>query len=150
DTWRVNCRIILTVVLSTQLPRTRMSMAVPVLSSVLANYCMFMTRGLVKVHRAFCSIAFDVVATTNFDFLLETQYDASRRYCRPVIEEDHLSVNTRDAGTLLLKFHGDLHHPGRLVATEEDYDAFLDRYPLLATFISNLLITRTAVLIGYS
>lgn len=102
------------------------------------------------VHQAFCAIAFDVVATTNFDFLLETQYEASRRYCRPVIEEDHLSVNTRDAGTLLLKFHGDLHHPGRLVATEEDYDAFLDRYPLLATFISNLLITRTAVLIGYS
>jgi SIR2-like domain len=103
-----------------------------------------------EVHRAFCSIAFDVVVTTNFDFLIETQYEASRRYCRPVIEEDHLSVNAQDSGTLLLKFHGDLHHPSRLVATEEDYDAFLDRYPLLATFISNLLITRTAVLIGYS
>jgi hypothetical protein len=102
------------------------------------------------VHRAFCSIAFDIVATTNFDFLLEAQYDASRRYCRPIIDEDHLSINTQDPETLLLKFHGDLHHPSRLVVTEEDYDVFLDRYPLLATFLSNLLITRTAVLIGYS
>jgi hypothetical protein len=33
---------------------------------------------------------------------------------------------------------------------EEDYDSFLDRFPLLATHLANLLITRTAVLIGYS
>ena len=46
--------------------------------------------------------------------------------------------------------HGDLHHPDRLVATEEDYDAFLDRYPVIATYLANLLITRTPILIGYS
>jgi len=50
----------------------------------------------------------------------------------------------------LLKLHGDLNHPKRLVATEEDYDAFLERYPVIATYLSNFLITRTAVLIGYS
>lgn len=50
----------------------------------------------------------------------------------------------------MLKLHGDLNHPNRLVATEEDYDAFLSRYPLVATHLSNYLITRTAVLIGYS
>ncbi len=37
-----------------------------------------------------------------------------------------------------------------MVATETDYDRFLDRYPLLAIFLANLLITRTAVLVGYS
>ncbi len=31
-------------------------------------------------HRAFCSIPFDIVCTTNFDFLLERQYDAIPRY----------------------------------------------------------------------
>lgn len=36
------------------------------------------------------------------------------------------------------------------MSTEEDYDGFLRRYPLTATYLANLLITRTAVLIGYS
>ncbi len=102
------------------------------------------------VHRAFCSIPFDIVCTTNLDFLLERQYEASPRYCRPVIDEDQLSIGTRNPAVTLLKLHGDVHHPQRLVVTEEDYDAFLERYPLLATYVANLLIGRTAVLIGYS
>ena len=111
-----------------------------------------------EAHRAFCSVQFDVVCTTNFDFLLERQYERSPRYCLPILEEDQLSVNAlsienRDArrddlSVTLLKVHGDLHHPQRLVVTEEDYDLFLQHYPLLATYLSNLLIERTAVLVG--
>jgi hypothetical protein len=101
-------------------------------------------------HRAFCSIPFDIVCTTNFDFLIERQYDAIPRYVYPVIDEEQLSINGAHAGTLLLKLHGDLRHPSRLVVTEEDYDGFLSRYPLIATYLANLLITNTAVFIGYS
>src|SRR6185312_7346825 len=68
----------------------------------------------------------------------------------PVVDEEQLSVNAGSAGTLLLKLHGDLRHPGRLIVTEADYDGFLSNYPLLATYLSNQLITKTAVLIGYS
>lgn len=50
----------------------------------------------------------------------------------------------------LLKLHGDLNHPDELIATEEDFDTFVGRYPLKATFAANLLITRTPVLLGYS
>lgn len=103
-----------------------------------------------EAHKAFCSILFDIVCTTNIDFILERQYEAHPRYCRPVIDEDHLAINDRSSATVLLKLHGDLHHPARLVLTEEDYDSFLERYPLLATYLANLLITRTAVLVGYS
>jgi uncharacterized protein YutE (UPF0331/DUF86 family) len=103
-----------------------------------------------KAHKAFCSIQFDIVCTTNFDFLLEKQYALTPRYCRPVIDEDQLSVANQHSSVALLKLHGDLHHPQRMVVTEEDYDLFLDRYPLLATYLANLLITRSGVLIGYS
>jgi hypothetical protein len=103
-----------------------------------------------ETHRAFCSIPFDIVCTTNFDFLLERQYDAIPRYVYPVIDEEQLSINGANAGTQLLKLHGDLRHPSRLVVTEEDYDGFLSRYPLIATYLANLLITNTAVFIGYS
>lgn len=101
-------------------------------------------------HRAFCSIKFSVVCTTNFDFLLEKQYDSNPRYCRPVMYEDQLSLPNREPGVLLLKLHGDVHHPDRLVATEEDYDGFLQRFPLVATYLANLLITKTAMFVGYS
>lgn len=104
-------------------------------------------------HREFCSLPFDIVCTTNFDFLLEKQYDLEReanRGVHPVVDEDQLSINIGTAGTLLLKLHGDLRHPKRMVVTETDYDGFLATYPLIATYLSNLLITKTAILIGYS
>jgi len=88
-----------------------------------------------EAHRAFCSINFPVVCTTNFDFLLETQYNSLPRYCRPVMYEDQLSIPNRDPGVLLLKLHGDVHHPDRLIATEEDYGGFLQRYPLVSTYL---------------
>jgi len=101
-------------------------------------------------HRAFCSIQFDIVCTTNFDFLLERQYDLIPRHCTPLIDEEQLAVNLKESGTALLKLHGDLNHPGRLVAAETDYDRFLHSFPLLATYLASLLITRTAMLVGYS
>jgi hypothetical protein len=104
-------------------------------------------------HKEFCSLPFDIVCTTNFDFLLEKQYDRERQDSRavhPVVDEDQLSVNIGNAGTLLLKLHGDIRHPKRLVVTEADYDGFLTNYPLIATYLSNQLITKTAVFVGYS
>ena len=104
-------------------------------------------------HKEFCRLPFDIVCTTNFDFLLEKQYDLERkdnRTVHPVVDEDQLSVNLSASGTLLLKLHGDLRHPKRLVVTEADYDGFLANYPLIATYLSNQLITKTAVFVGYS
>jgi hypothetical protein len=101
-------------------------------------------------HDAFCRLPFERVVTTNFDFLLEQSYATLGRYCLPLISEDQLAVGSGQVGVKLLKLHGDLHHPARLVVTEEDYDAFLSTYPLFATHLSSLLIGQTAFFIGYS
>jgi uncharacterized protein YutE (UPF0331/DUF86 family) len=101
-------------------------------------------------HKAFCLLPFDLVVTTNFEFLLERGYESVGRYCRPIVDEDQLSTHGRTATVDLLKLHGDLNHPGRLIATEEDYDTFISRHPLVATFLANLLIGKTALFIGYS
>ncbi len=101
-------------------------------------------------HEAFCNLPFSLVCTTNFDFLLEQQYLKNSRFCRPIIDEEQLSIAGRDSDVVLLKLHGDLHHPQRLVVTEDDYSRFLDTFPLLATYLANLLISRTPLLIGYS
>lgn len=101
-------------------------------------------------HRAFCELPFDLCVTTNFEFLLEKGYESVNKYCRPIIDEDQLSVESSGTEMKLLKLHGDLHHPNQLVATEDDYDSFIEKHPLLSTFLANLLIVRTAFFIGYS
>ena len=104
-------------------------------------------------HKEFCRLPFDIVCTTNFDFLLEKQYDLEgqdNRAVYPVVDEDQLSVNLGASGIQLLKLHGDLRHPNRLVVSETDYDGFLTNFPLIATYLSNQLITKTAVFVGYS
>lgn len=102
-----------------------------------------------KPHEEFCRLPFERVVTTNFDFLLEQAYARISKYCIPLISEDQLAVGDSQAGVRLLKLHGDLHHPNRLVVTEEDYDTFLTSLPLLATHLSSLLIDHTAFFIGY-
>ena len=103
-----------------------------------------------RTHEEFCRLPFERVVTTNFDFLLEHAYSRVNKYCTPQISEEQLSVGNHSAAVQLLKLHGDLHHPNRLVVTEEDYDAFIARFPLLATHLSSLLIGHTALFIGYS
>jgi hypothetical protein len=103
-----------------------------------------------KAHEEFCRLPFEKVVTTNFDFLLEQAYGRISRYCVPQVSEDQLAVSNSNAAVQLLKLHGDLHHPHRLVATEEDYDSFLVRFPLLATHLSSCLINHTALFLGYS
>lgn len=109
-----------------------------------------------RVHKAFCQVPFDIVCTTNFDFLLEQQYQLISRPCTPILSEDQLSISLGDSRerlsprTALLKIHGDLNHPASLIVTEDDYDGYIDSRPLLSTHIGDLLITRTAFLVGYS
>jgi hypothetical protein len=102
------------------------------------------------VHHAFAQLPFDMVVTTNVDFLLEEAYSEHGRPCVPLIGEAQLSIQQRPEVTNLLKIHGDLRHPDNLVMTEEDYDGFIRRNPLLATYLSWWLLTREPIFIGYS
>lgn len=103
-----------------------------------------------KTHKAFCDLPFELTCTTNFEFLLEEGYTLVNKYCRPIIEEEQLAIANVKQGVSLFKLHGDLNHPKRLIVTEHDYDRFLNNYPLLSTFLANLLITKTPLFIGYS
>jgi len=102
------------------------------------------------VHKLFCKLPFEKVVTTNFDFLLEQAYSINKRYCIPVISEEQLSISKIKSGVKLYKLHGDIHHPERLIVTEDDYDGFLSLYPLYSTYLSSLLIENTALFVGYS
>jgi hypothetical protein len=103
-----------------------------------------------QTHRSFCELPFDIVCTTNFDLLLDDTYRSIGRVVRPVVDEADLVTGQIQDTVTLIKLHGDLDHEASLVVTEDDYDRYVPTHPLLATFLSSLLITRTALLIGYS
>ena len=90
-----------------------------------------------------------IICTTNFDCLLEMALAESGISHVVVTSEAGLSTLVED-GVTLIKAHGDLNHPDKMVVTEDDYDLFVSRNPLLCTFISSLFITRTLLLVGYS
>jgi hypothetical protein len=102
------------------------------------------------VHEAFAELPFDVVATTNFDMLLEEAYARVGRPQHLIVREDQFALQYPQTAVSVVKAHGDLNNEPVLVATEEDYDEFLLKRPLLTTFMANLLITRVGLLIGYS
>jgi hypothetical protein len=103
-----------------------------------------------QTHRAFARLPFERILTTNFDLLLEKAYELVGRPCLPLVEESQLSGHNSYLGPTVLKLHGDVHHPHRMVITEDDYDNFLRDHPVLATHVAAQLIDHTAVLIGYS
>jgi len=103
-----------------------------------------------KVHTEFAKIPFEVVCTTNYDFLLEDAYRAVVPACKPLLNETDLCMALPKGYVSLLKMHGDLNHPDRLVLTEEDYDRFVDENPLICTFLANQLIIKTPLFLGYS
>jgi hypothetical protein len=102
-----------------------------------------------EAHRSFCNVFFDTICTTNFDFLLEHTLQETKRPHSIIVSEDRLPIDTYEK-TKLIKLHGDFNHPERMVVTERDYDDYLEKNKVLATYISNLFITKTLFLVGYS
>lgn len=102
-----------------------------------------------ETHKSFTELPFKMVCTTNFDFLLEDSYRLHKSF-KPIVNESQLSLSSDENTTLILKIHGDLNNPDQLIATEEDYDLFIEKNPLLSTYLSYLLIVKTPLFLGYS
>ena len=66
-----------------------------------------------------------------------------------IVSEERLPISTHEK-TKLIKLHGDFNHPERMLITENDYDTFIEKNKILSTYISNLFITKTLLLVGYS
>lgn len=102
-----------------------------------------------KTHQTFCDLYFDTICTTNFDFLIEQTLNEKHIPFSMVVSEERLPISTHER-TKLIKLHGDFNHPEKMVITEYDYDVYIEKNKILSTYISNLFITKTLLLIGYS
>lgn len=103
-----------------------------------------------EAHKAFVELPFDTIYTTNFDLLLEDSYSLVRKPFRSLVGELQMPFHGGPLTTSIIKMHGDLRHEEHIIVTQEDYDSYLTDYPVIATHLSAMLITRTALFIGYS
>lgn len=103
-----------------------------------------------KAHIAFAQLPFDTVYTTNFDLLLEEANAILRRPYRSLVGELQMPFHGGPMSTTIVKMHGDLRHEEHIIVTKEDYDGYLQKYPVISTHLSAMLITKTALFIGYS
>lgn len=100
-------------------------------------------------YEAFCKLFTGIICTTNFDSLLEDTMTLLHRPVSVVVTKDRLTIGS-DNESKIIKLHGDFNHPDKMVITEHDYDVYIDQNPVFATYIANLFITNTMLLIGYS
>ena len=103
-----------------------------------------------EAHYEFVNLPFDTIYTTNFDLLLEEANRSVRKPYRPLVGDFHLPFHGGPLITNIVKMHGDIHHQEHLIITKKDYDQFLECYPVVSTHLSAMLITRTALFVGYS
>jgi len=103
-----------------------------------------------NAHRQFAQLPFDTIYTTNFDLLLEDSYSIFRRPFRSLVGELQLPFHGGPLITNIVKMHGDLRHEEHMIITHDDYEKFLTEYPVISTHLASMLITKTALFIGYS
>lgn len=103
-----------------------------------------------EAHIAFAQLPFETIYTTNFDLLLEDGNNQIRKPYRSIVGELQMPFHGGPLTTNIVKMHGDLRHEEHMIITQEDYDKFLTEYPVISTHLSAMLITRTALFIGYS
>lgn len=102
-----------------------------------------------KAHRTFAQLPFDTVYTTNFDLILEEAYAEATRPFRSLVGELQMPFHAGQIASSIVKMHGDLRHEEHIIVTREDYQGFMEKYPVIATHLSAMLITRTPLFIGY-
>lgn len=121
----------------------------PALVSVLMNELLYGKVRPSTAHENFCKLFKNIIFTTNYDSLLEDQLKQLSRPTSVIVEEERLSINIVEE-TKVIKLHGDFDHPAKMVITEDDYDLYINRNPIFATFVSSCFVTNTMLLVGYS
>ena len=84
------------------------------------------------------------IVTTNFDTLMD---QVAKGY--QVIRDDR-DLLTGISPHYLLKLHGDIRQPAKLVFKEDDYLHYSETHRLMETFLKSLLIDHVFLFVGYS
>ena len=110
----------------------------------------FFKRGLSKpneLHKLIEKIAPKHIITTNYDSLLESQFESGLLKYNVVAEDKDIPYTSSER--YLIKMHGDFSKKN-IVLKEEDYLDYPLNFPMISTLIQSLIMNHTLLFVGYS
>ena len=100
-------------------------------------------------HRLVAALPLNVVVTTNYDRLMESQWEKVGVPYDRVIRNEDLSYTQANRVTYV-KFHGSIDVPDSLVVTEDDHERYFEQLGTISLYLKALLASRTLLFVGYS
>ena len=101
------------------------------------------------VHMMIAQLHPKVIITTNWDNLIEQSVIDSLMYYDVITCDEELLLSK--SPYKIIKMHGDFaRNDERFVFKEDDYLNYSQNYPLIETFLKNILITSNVLFLGYS
>ena len=92
-----------------------------------------------------------LIYTTNYDDFIERSMKLHRRQCRTVAIETEMGLhNFRSDECEVVKFHGDLNHPSKMVLSESDYEERLRLDTPMDHRLRADILGRFVLFLGYS
>jgi hypothetical protein len=89
-----------------------------------------------------------IIVTTNYDKILERHFQAG--YKTLTYEQDDIASHVRQGKYLLIKLHGSVDDPAKMILTRMDFTRLRRNGRNTLDTLEALLLTRTALFIGYS
>lgn len=105
---------------------------------------------LSEAHKNLAAIPIKTFWTSNYDGLIEHALCAADR--SPIVRKPGTSMTSTPRGRTaeVLKLHGDVSDPDRVVITKEDYERYAAANPALLIRLQNDLITKSFLFVGFS
>lgn len=104
-----------------------------------------------KAHRALRPFPWAAIITTNYDDLLERTFDEAGERPGIKIVSDHDLTRARVQNAVCVyKMHGCFEHSDTIVLSEQDYESFEEKRPMLASRVRSLLFEHPTLFLGCS
>ena len=87
------------------------------------------------------------IITTNYDNLIERQYDIKLPNTKYIKVANDLELAAAPISNYIIKMHGEFEN---IVLKESDYDSYSSNFKLIETFIKGLFATHTILFVGFS
>lgn len=95
-------------------------------------------------------VGFTNIWTTNFDNVLELNYESHNILINKVFRDADLSNVELNKRINIYKMNGDITNPEGIIATQKDYEEYADNHRMMLMFFKRELISSTFLFIGYS
>lgn len=116
---------------------------------ILEDYINVSTLPPLPAHQLLSDMPFSAFITTNFDRLLESALESSRKkYCS--IIEDQDVCRWRSSQIPYIKLHGCITRPQTLIAAEDEYRPIYSSKPIIDSLLKTLLANKVVLFIGFS